>query len=223
MLLALDTATSAASIALYDGEFVLAELNWRTQRRHTRELAPQVDRLLGLVQVTPEQLTGLAVGLGPGSYTGTRIALSYAKGLVAALALPLVGVSSLDVLAYLYGIAPMPVCALVAMGRGRYAWALYATDPWADPLRAPQRLTPYRVGSLEEISSHLQPPVMFVGELDTRGQEALRQLWDGYPDVVVSPPAWGTRRAGALAELAWLRWHRGAWDDPATLSPIYLK
>lgn len=91
MLLALDTATSYASIALYDGEKVLAELNWHSQRRFTVDLASQVDQLFRLVQITPDQLTGLAVSIGPGSYTGTRIALSFAKGLVATRPLPMVG------------------------------------------------------------------------------------------------------------------------------------
>ena len=100
MLLALDTATDNASIALHDGGQVLAELSWRSWRRHTVELAPQVDALLRLARAAPGDLTAVAVSIGPGSYVGTRVALSFAKGVIAALGLPLLGIPSLDVLAY---------------------------------------------------------------------------------------------------------------------------
>ena len=215
MLLALDTATQYASIALYDGRAVIAELNWRSDRRHTVELAPQVDNLLRLAGVTPADLTALAVGIGPGSYTGTRIALSYAKGIVLARNLPLIGIPTLDALAYPHLPAPRPLCAVVAAGRGRYCWAVYAPGE-----QHPRRLTDFGLDKLPELMSQVQPPLSFVGELSPEDKERLLADWG--TEVGIVPPALAVRRAGALAELAWARLQAGDVDDPVSLSPIYL-
>jgi len=215
MLLALDTATQYASIALYDGRSVVAELNWRSDRRHTVELAPQVDSLLRLAGVTPADLTALAASIGPGSYTGTRIALSYAKGVVLARDLPLIGISTLDALAYPHLPASRALCAMVAAGRGRYCWAIYAPD---EP--RPRRLTDFGLHKLPELLPQIHPPMAFVGELNEEDKGRLEAAWGG--DAIVLSPARAVRRAGALAELAWARRQAGDVDDSITLSPIYL-
>lgn len=215
MLLALDTATQYASIALYDGQTVIAELNWRSDRRHTVELAPQVDNLLRLADVTLADLTALAAGIGPGSYTGTRIALSYAKGIVLARDLPLIGISTLDALAYPHLPAPKPLCAVVAAGRGRYCWAVYASNELQ-----PRRLTEFGLDKLPELLPQIQPPLIFVGELSPEDKARLATDWGG--DAAILSPARSMRRAGALAELAWARLQADDVDDPITLSPIYL-
>ncbi len=215
MLLALDTATQYASIALYDGQSVVAELNWRSDRRHTVELAPQVNNLLRLAGVAPADLTALATGIGPGSYTGTRIALSYAKGVVLARDLPLIGVPTLDVLAYPHLPAGRALCAVVAAGRGRYCWAVYAPD---DP--QPRRLTEFGLDKLPALLPRLPSPLLFIGELSSEDKALLDAEWG--EDAIILPPALAVRRAGALAELAWARLQRGDVDDPVALSPIYL-
>ncbi len=214
MLLALDTATDFASIALYDGRQVLGEMNWRTQRRHTGEVMPQVEALLRLIGVGPTALTAVAVAIGPGSYTGTRVGVSLAKGMVAAAGLPLVGVPTLDVVAYPH-LGPWPVCALLAAGRGRYNAALYAAE-----MSWPRRLGDWQLGTLAELLARLSPPLRFVGELAPADAETLVQAWGDQAAIV--PPALAVRRAGVLAALAWHRLQAGECDDPITLSPIYL-
>ncbi len=229
MLLALDTATHYASIALYDvplvtsdvpsvladGPSVLAELNWRSERRHTVELAPQVESLFALRNLTPQDLTALAVAIGPGSYTGTRIALSYAKGIVAATGLPLVGIPTLDALAYPHIQPDSALCALVAAGRGRYCWASYAPGSGL-----PERTSDWGLNRLPEILPELPSPMRFAGELSEADMEFLRS--SGGESTAIIPAALTVRRAGVLAALAWHRLQAGDTDDPITLSPIYL-
>lgn len=214
MLLALDTATDFASIALYDGRQVLAELNWRSPRRHTSDLAPQVAALLHLQGCTPADLGAIAVAIGPGSYTGTRVAVSLAKGIVAATSLPLLGIPSLDVLAYPH-LSDLPICALLAAGRGRYDWAMYAS---ATVL--PQRLGDWGLDLLPDLLPKLALPLRFVGELSPQDEAHVRQTCGDA--AIIAPQALAVRRAGVLAALAWERWQRGEVDDAATLSPIYL-
>ena len=95
MLLAIDTATAYASIALDDGAEILAEHNWLCGNNHTLELAPQVEHMLRTAAVRADTLEALAVALGPGSFTGLRIGLAFAKGFSLAYSLPLLGVPCL--------------------------------------------------------------------------------------------------------------------------------
>src|SRR5262249_9497463 len=91
MLLALDTSTGLASVALYDGA-VRAEATWRAGREHSTQVLPGAVRLLEQQRLEPSDLRGVAVAIGPGSYTGVRVGIALAKGLAVALHVPLVGV-----------------------------------------------------------------------------------------------------------------------------------
>lgn len=217
MLLALDTSTRLAGVALYDGERgLLAEFNWHSANRHTVELLPQVARLMDLSGVGPGDLRAVGVALGPGSFTGLRVALAAAKGIAVANRLPLLGVPTLDAVAYPHQDAPAPVIAVIQAGRGRVCWALYAHGPagWAAQ-------TPYRLSTVEALADVIGRPTVVVGELLAADQETLIARC-GRQRVQFRPPALSLRRAGYIAELAWRRYAAGEADDPAALSPIYL-
>src|SRR5579871_1377162 len=124
-LLALDTATQYISIALHDGQQVLGEQTWMSENHHTVELAPAVRKLLEQANLTASQLTALAVSLGPGSYTGLRIGVALAKGMAAAHHLPLVGISTLDILASEQPQTPGALILVLPAGRGRVVTARY--------------------------------------------------------------------------------------------------
>ena len=121
MLLAIDTATRIMSLALHDGDTLLAEQSWNTRNRHTVELAPAVLNMLNSLEMSVADLAGLGVSIGPGSYTGLRIGVAFAKGLAAAHRLPLVGVTTLDTLAAAqpHHQSGMGLIAVVQAGRGR--------------------------------------------------------------------------------------------------------
>ena len=103
MLLALDTATATASVAVYDRQRgkLLSELTWQARRRHTQDLLPAVEQALAHAGAGVEQITALAVTTGPGSFTGVRIGISAVKGLGLGLAQPpqVVGIPTLSVTA----------------------------------------------------------------------------------------------------------------------------
>ncbi|MEW5720118.1 MAG: tRNA (adenosine(37)-N6)-threonylcarbamoyltransferase complex dimerization subunit type 1 TsaB, partial [Chloroflexota bacterium] len=126
MLLAIDTATRLASIALYTADGVQAEMTWRTRENHTVELMAQIVRLLNLSRVTKEDLRAIGVALGPGSFTGLRVGMSVAKGLAYARQIPLLGIPTLDAVAHAHAHQPLPIWAVLAAGRGRYSVAQYA-------------------------------------------------------------------------------------------------
>lgn len=99
MLLAFDTATPAVSVALHDGDVVVAELASEQPMRHAEQLAPLVDRVLREQGLVRQDLTAVAVGVGPGPFTGLRVGLVTARVLGLALEIPVYGVCTLDVLA----------------------------------------------------------------------------------------------------------------------------
>ncbi len=125
LLLAFDTATPAVTVALHDGSTVLAESAEVDARRHGELLAPAIARVLAASGRTQRELTGIAVGVGPGPFTGLRVGLVTARALCAALALPAYGVCTLDVLAYAAELDGLFAVATDARRKEVY-WARYA-------------------------------------------------------------------------------------------------
>lgn len=99
MLLAFDTATPYVTVALHDGEDVVVELVSEERMKHGEQLAPLIDRAMREVGVVRQDLTAIAVGVGPGPFTGLRVGLVTARTLGFVLEIPVYGVCSLDVLA----------------------------------------------------------------------------------------------------------------------------
>jgi tRNA threonylcarbamoyladenosine biosynthesis protein TsaB len=99
MLLALDTALGACSVALLDGDQVRAHILERMERGHAERLAPMVDEAMKAAKADFAHLTRLAVTTGPGTFTGQRVGLAFMRGLRLALQIPLVGVTTLDAMA----------------------------------------------------------------------------------------------------------------------------
>jgi tRNA threonylcarbamoyl adenosine modification protein YeaZ len=99
LLLGLDTATPAVTVALHDGGQPLAQLVTVDAHRHAELVAPSIAKVIADAGVSQRDLTGIAVGVGPGPYTGLRVGLVTAKVLGAALGIPVYGVCTLDVIA----------------------------------------------------------------------------------------------------------------------------
>lgn len=215
MLVAIDTATKIASLALYERDRVRSEETWFSGGSHTVQLVPSLVGLLERQGLSPSELTGVAVALGPGSFTGLRIGLAVAKGLALALDIPLIGIPTLDILAHPQADRNLPTWAVVQAGRGRICAALYdrRRGRW-------RRLGDYRLTTLADLCAEVQGRVLFCGEIDEEGMTFLRERLGWM--VTIASPASSLRRAGYLAELAWQRLQQGDTDDPVTLAPIYL-
>ena len=214
LLLAVDTSTQIASIALYDGVSVRAEMTWESLGHHTTELALQVAAMLDQANVQASALSGLAVALGPGSFMGLRIGMALVKGLAMARAIPLVGVPTLDVTAYAVRYRRTTLYATLQAGRGRICAAPYRWHRGGWRSAGEVILTTW-----EELVEGAEEGATFCGELDACGLEAL--LGRGTRIGIVSA-AKRLRRAGYLAELGWKRLLRGEQDNLSTLQPIYL-
>ncbi len=215
MILAIDTSTRFLSLALHDGEQVLAELTWKSANYHTVELSPSIASMLGQAGIGPADLKAIAVALGPGSYTGLRIGLAVAKGLALANKTPLIGVPTLDIVAASIGPEDIPLRAILQAGRGRVCTGTYR---WHDGEWHAE--TQPIITTWEKLIADLDTLTLFVGEIDPAGAKLLRRRRS---KTCLLTPAAGLRRAGYLAELGWERFKRKKTDEPAALSPIYLQ
>lgn len=215
MLLAIDTSTGLTGLALYGADGPRAECMWASGRNHTAQLLPQLDVLLRHVGVGRDELRAVAVALGPGSWSGLRVGMSVAKGIALAGGLSLLGVGTLDALAYQHSHAELPVYPLIRLGRERFAAAEFRPDG-----EGPGRCGPDRNVTLAELCATVAGPTLFCGDLDGNTAGQLRRCLGA--NAHLPSPAAGLRRPSFLAELAWRRFAAGERDDLVTLEPIYL-
>ncbi|MFJ5261425.1 tRNA (adenosine(37)-N6)-threonylcarbamoyltransferase complex dimerization subunit type 1 TsaB [Streptomyces sp. NPDC088387] len=137
LLLALDTATPAVTVALHNGSDVIAESTQVDARRHGELLLPAVDRALHTAGLKLDAVTDIVVGIGPGPYTGLRVGLMTADTFGLALGVPVHGVCTLDGLAYAADL-PGPFVVATDARRKEVYWARYddprtrVTDPAVD-------------------------------------------------------------------------------------------
>lgn len=214
MLLAIDTSTRTVGVALYDGTQVVGEVVWSSRDYHTVELAPAVAEILRRGQVDPGEVKAVAAATGPGSFTGLRIGLAFAKGLCLARHLPLIGIPTLDVVAAAQPVQALPLAAVLQAGRGRLAVGWYHCPSGAWEADGALEIT-----DITRLVHRIQQPTLVAGELK---EEERRALARKYKNVHLASPAQALRRPAFLAELAWKRWQSGQVDDPASLSPLYL-
>jgi tRNA threonylcarbamoyladenosine biosynthesis protein TsaB len=229
MLLAMDTASNTASVAIYDraASRLLAETTWEGRRRQTQALMVTVRQLLTLAAVTPDMLTALAVTTGPGSFTGVRIAISAAKGIGLGLATPpaVVGVPTLSVTAAPWltvagASHPAPVLyAVMQAGRGRYHWARFPAGELLYRPDAAAHTTGAAADLVAALHARADASVWLAGEIDAALADAMQAL----PQVTVIPPVHAQRRAGVLAHLGAALLAAGQADTLAGLQPLYLR
>jgi tRNA threonylcarbamoyladenosine biosynthesis protein TsaB len=240
LLLALDTSTRQASVALCSEDELLGEYSWHVGNNHSVELLDHVRRLMAEGGKTMSELDGIAVARGPGSFNGLRVALATAKALSFALNRPLVGMSTLDVIAAQQGQWQGPVCAVLEAGRSELYAACYVFDQLRgdDGVLTPQmlQLSDYLLDTPQHLAAYLLahandwfgvpgerelPSFLFCGELSTASREALHTHMQG--NGLFVPNVAATRHAATLAILALQRFRDGTSDDPLLLEPLYIR
>jgi tRNA threonylcarbamoyladenosine biosynthesis protein TsaB len=208
-LLAVETSTLAGGVALLDGERLVAEYLLDVGIAHSERLMSAVDRVLSDARWSMRDLAGLAVAVGPGSFTGLRIAVSTAKGLALALGIPIAAVPTLDAMAAALPWASLPVVAVLDARKGEVYAARYH---WEDG--AMRRDWEYVALAPEALAMRLSEPTILVG--------------DGAASIVsaharLTPPPRRLPSPACVGALGLTRLLRGDTVSAAALTPLYLR
>ena len=198
--------------AVRDG-VLLAEVAQRESRSHAQALPLLVARVLADAGLGVQALDALAVSIGPGSFTGLRIGLGYAKGVAFAGRVPLVAVPTLEALAWVAEAAPGErICAALDARKGEVYAALFEAT-----VAGPCRLTPDLAVRPAELAARLEPPCVLVGDAGTVYRDVLGARAAIRPFTTHHP------RGGIVARLGWQRLLAGEAANPGDLEPVYVR
>jgi tRNA threonylcarbamoyladenosine biosynthesis protein TsaB len=222
LLLGIETATRRVGVVLASDEGMLArvELSGYADTgppRHAEQLAPAIEYCCNEIGTSLDRVSAIAVGIGPGLFTGLRVGVTTAKVLAQALRVPMIPVPSLDLLAYPLRHARGLVVSAIDARRSEIYYALYRTVPGGV-----QRASEYEVGSAEDLAT----------ELEARGEEALlcgdgalayAKIFRDVERVELAGPAHAAPSLAALAELALGRYQREEFCGAEDVLPLYLR
>jgi tRNA threonylcarbamoyladenosine biosynthesis protein TsaB len=221
LLLALDTSTAQVSVAIGDGGAVLGSVQLVGGRRHAEQLAPAIEYLVGECGVSLDHLAAIAVGTGPGLFTGLRVGVTTAKVMAQALRIPVVGVPSLDLVASPLRHSGRTIVAVLDARRHEVFAARYQPVPGGV-----QRVSDYGVHTPAELVTDLLADVaefphglLLAGDGVARFAEEFAAL----EHAEVAGPEYAAPSVAALVALATARAEREEFEQPGDLRPLYLR
>ena len=215
IVLATDTSGEHYTVAVCDGEALVAETTVRGVRKHCEKLIQTVAGVLDDAAMTLNDIELLAVSVGPGSFTGIRVGVAAWKGIALGRGLPLVGVSTLDGLARSCGVRQGTLGVLIDAKMGEVYGAAYRVEDGR-----PEKLGPERVGSIETVTKEIEGPAAFVGDGAALYRDEIEARLNGASFL---PPISNIPRASAIAWEGLARVRRGVATDPAHVTAVYLR
>ncbi|MDQ1435390.1 MAG: tRNA threonylcarbamoyladenosine biosynthesis protein TsaB [Actinomycetota bacterium] len=223
LLLGLDTATRRVGVVLANehgliGRVELGGTADTTAPRHAETLAPAIAWCCERCGVELAQVSAVAVGIGPGMFTGLRVGVTTAKVLAQSLRVPVIPIPSLDLLAYPLRYARRLVVATIDARRHELYWAIYRSVPGGV-----QRVSEYELGSPDDLVAELEAlgeDALVCGDGSWRFAEAFAPLGSR---VELAGPAHAAPSLSALVELAQSRFVREDFCAPSEVLPLYLR
>lgn len=217
LILGIESASLQVGCAVGGHEGVLASFHSSRDRRHAETLVPAIDFVCTQARVEPEELGAIAVDIGPGLFTGLRVGVATAKAMAQALRVPMIGVASLDLLAFRVRYTQRLIVAALDARRGELFYACYRHVPGGV-----QRVSEYQIGSPDDLASELEAQrddSLVVGDGAYRYAESLSTVGGvQLGDISMSYPS-----ADALVELAHPRAMREEFVPVWELKPLYLR
>jgi tRNA threonylcarbamoyladenosine biosynthesis protein TsaB len=233
MIIGIDTATTAASVALVDNGLLISEKSnpsrapggngnrQHSKSNHAETILPLLESLLQSTEMSLENINGLALSIGPGSFTGLRIGLSTVKGLAYGSRLPVVGVSTLLAQAARVTHYDGLICALLDARKNEVYAALFEKEG-----DAVHRLSQDRVTSAAGIVEIIRPlandaPCLMVGDGAAVHKQSLLQQFGG--GALFQTGDFSLSAAAAVARLSEHRFRSNDVDNLGSLTPVYLR
>ena len=217
LILGIETATVQAGCAIGGHEGVLASAHCAKGKRHAENLTPAIEFICEQAQIELSEIGLVAVDVGPGLFTGLRVGVATAKAVAFALRVPMIGVSSLDLLAFPVRFSPRLIVAAIDARRSELYYAFYRQVPGGV-----QRISEHSVGSADDLASELLAigeEVLLVGD----GAHRYREAFDGLAKVEIVDPGNSYPSAASLVQLAHARALREDFAQIDSIEPIYLR
>lgn len=220
-IVAIDSSGLVASVAVTEDDNLIAEYTTNYKKTHSQTLLPMLDEVKKAISLDLNSIDAIAVAAGPGSFTGLRIGSATAKGLGLALNKPLIGIPTVDALAYnLYDTAPDTlICPIMDARRKQVYTGLYYFENHTLKILRPQDALPM-TDLIEELNRRGKS-VIFLGD----GVPVYRELIEETCRVPYSfaPAHVNKQRAAAVAALAEIYYKEGKMEDAAEHQPDYLR
>jgi tRNA threonylcarbamoyladenosine biosynthesis protein TsaB len=217
LILGIESASSQVGCAIGGHEGVLASIHSNRGKRHAEVLTPQIDVVRRHARVELSEIGLVAVDIGPGLYTGLRVGISAALAVAYARNLPMIGVPSLDLLAFPMRFTSRLIVTAMDARRGELFFAFYRPLPGGV-----QRIGGYRVGSVDDLAAELMAigeDVLLVGDGALRYGEVLR----GVRKVDIADHGFAFPTASSLVQLAHAQALREDFVKPSEIRPLYLR
>lgn len=215
-ILGIDTATPYLALGIVEENKVLSEIRFNAKQAHAQLLVPNIDKILKDAELELEDLDGIALSIGPGSFTGLRIGLATAKGLCFASGKPLITVSTLDALVYFSLSAPHQMVPILDAKKNEVYAAVYDTRKGML-----KRVSDYWVLALEKLVAKIPEEVIFLGPgLEVFG-ERLKELYKGKPHFVEGEK--NLPSGTAVAFLGMEKLKCSEFEDLEKMEPFYVR
>jgi tRNA threonylcarbamoyladenosine biosynthesis protein TsaB len=217
LILGISTSTAQVGCAIGGHEGILGAVHSTRGRRHAETLTPAIEFLCRQTRIGLEEIGAVAVDLGPGMFTGLRVGIAAGKALAHARRLPMIGVTSLDLLAFPLRHCNRRIVCVIDAGRGEVFHASYRQSPGGV-----QRLSDPEVATPDELASDLlatNEELLLVGDGALRHREALEVV----RHVELADPGTAHPQASSLVQLAHARALREDFVSPVELSPLYIR
>jgi tRNA threonylcarbamoyladenosine biosynthesis protein TsaB len=217
LILGISTSTARVGCAIGGHEGILGAVYSSRGRRHAETLTPAVEFLCRQTRVELDDIGAVAVDLGPGMFTGLRVGIAAGKAIAHARRLPMIGVTSLDLLAFAPRFSNRRIVCAIDAGRGEIFHASYRQSPGGV-----QRLTEPRVGTADELASDLlasNEELLLIGD----GALRYREAFEGITRLELGDSGVAHPSAGSLVQLAHARALREDFVTPTELAPLYLR
>ena len=217
LILGIESATIQVGCAIGGHEGVLASTHSAKGKRHAENLTPAIDFICTQAQVELSEIGLVAVDVGPGLFTGMRVGIAAAQAIAFALRVPMIGVSSLDLLAFPVRFSPRLIISAIDARRGELYYAFYRQVPGVV-----QRISEHAVGSADDLASELLATgedALLVGD----GAHRYREAFDGLARVEIVDPGNSHPSAASLVQLAHAQALREDYHRIDEIEPIYLR
>ena len=216
LILGIESATQRVGCAIGGHEGVLALFESARGRRHAETLVPAIDFVRRQAMIELSEISVVAVDIGPGLFTGMRVGIATAKAIAHALRVPMIGISSLDLLAFPVRHTNRLIATVIDARRGELYYAFYRQVPGGV-----QRVSPPTLGQPEDLLSEIvsqHVDVLCVGDGALRYRDRLEHRGVEFSEQWLAHPS-----AAPLVQLAHARALREDWHNPWEVDPLYLR